>query len=345
MSVLRNCALLLCILLCLMVSCRQRHHHVNRSFYYWKTAYKPTNFELDALQHLAIQKIYIRLFDLEWNTTAQTVYPLAVLRMRPVADTTTQFVPVIFITQATLSHLQHNTDNIAARISSLAEVVCSESGIRAAELQIDCDWTANTREAYFALLTALKKQPFLAGKELSCTIRMHQIKYTTSSGIPPVSHGVLMCYNMGNTRKYGDHNSILDVATARKYLGGTGTYPLHLNIALPLFSWSVLFREKRFVGILREVTPEMIAGNSAFLKASGNLYQCLRDTVWNGYTLLRNDMVRTESTTVRDLNELAGYTSGLLPNDSVDVIYFSCDSLTLSKYSLHDLETVFDHYR
>ncbi len=57
------------------------------------------------------------------------------------------------------------------------------------EIQIDCDWTERTRNAYFQLLTALKREPFLQGKILSATIRLHQVKYVQRSGIPPADRG------------------------------------------------------------------------------------------------------------------------------------------------------------
>jgi len=330
---------------CSLCSCQRNHHTVTRAFYYWKTTYNPTTYELNALQQLQVQKMYIRLFDVDWSNATKQAYPVATIRMPDAKGTTFDFVPVIFITQKTLTNLSaKNIPELSERINSLAQAVCSQSAIRPTEIQIDCDWTAKTKDAYFQLLTALKTQPFFSGKTLSCTIRMHQVKYTTSSGIPPVDKGLLMCYNMGNMKKPGTHNSILDADVAKSYLSGIDRYPLPLDIALPLFSWSILFRDKQFVGILRDVYPPALEGSGLFRKLDANRFQCMQDTVWQGYTLAKNDLIHFEEPSQSTIAEIAAYTAKRVGNEKLNVIFFSCDSITLSKHSVHDLEAVYDSY-
>ena len=325
-------------------SCKKKHHVVNRGFYYWKTTYSPTKYEKNALRNLKVQTMYIRLFDVD--AADDRIYPVAAVRLPVALDPSYRYIPVIFITQRTLLALNHaNISTVAARICNLAAGICGRSNLNPTEIQIDCDWTSSTRVRYFELLRTLKSTDFFKGKLLSCTIRMHQIKYTASSGIPPVDKGLLMCYNMGNMKKPGDHNSIIDVTIAESYLSGIGSYPLHLDIALPIFSWSLLFHGQQFGRILRDVPEDLLQKNPLFRKRSGHLYQCLADTVWMGYKFSRLDVIRVEDCTQSKLEAIADYTAKRVNNDSVNIAFFSCDSITLSKHSVNELETIYDRYR
>lgn len=290
--------------------------------------------------------VYLRLFDVDTDPRATDAYPVGLVRMKRQADTLLQYVPVIFITQRTLHKLSpQRMQGLAHKIANLTEATCRDAGIEPHEVQIDCDWTAGTREKYFHLLSALKKEPFLAGKTLSCTIRLYQVKYTTSSGIPPVDRGALMCYNVGNLKKPGTQNSILDAELAEKYLSHMDTYPLSLDIALPLFSWSLLFRGGQFAGILRDVDVADIESSKLFGETEDRRYRSLYDTNWMGQSFAKGDMIRYETSEPLEILSVAKYTSQHVHNDSLRVIFFSCDSLTLSKHSVHDLEKVLDCYR
>lgn len=336
--------ILLFVLFLPVQSCKKKHHVVNRGFYYWKTIYNPTQFETTTLQNLRVQTMYIRLFDVD--AANSHIYPVAPVRLPASPDSAFRYTPAIFITQrALLALTPTNISSVAASISNMAAGICAGGNITPSEVQIDCDWTSSTRARYFELLRALKNNDFFKGKLLSCTIRMHQIKYTTSSGIPPVDKGLLMCYNMGNMKKPGNHNSILERDVAESYLSGIGSYPLRLDIALPVFSWSLLFHGQQFGRILRDVPKDLLEGNQLFGKRNERLYQCLADTVWMGYHLSPTDVIRVEDCDRQTLESVAAYTAKRVNNDSINVVFFSCDSITLSKHSLNELETIYDRYR
>lgn len=326
--------------------CKRRHHVITPAFYYWKTVYSPSTLEQKTTMRLGTKLTYLRLFDVDTDPGATDAYPVGLVRVNKQPDSKIQYIPVIFVTQRTLHKLPvQKMTSLAHKIARLTEITCENAGIVPRELQIDCDWTAGTREKYFRLLSELKKEPFMAGKLLSCTIRLHQVKYTTSSGIPPVDRGALMCYNVGNLKKPGTQNSILDAELAEKFLSHMGTYPLPLDIALPLFSWSLLFRSGQFAGILRDIDVADITASGLFRKTGDGRYACRKDTMWRGQQFRKGDVIRYEASERQDLLEVAAYTSQHVHNDSLRVIFFSCDSITLSKHSVHDLEKVLDCYR
>ncbi len=290
--------------------------------------------------------MYVRLFDVDIDPHLHQPIPVAPVQWPREMDTAIDPVPVVFITQHTLTVLhQPGIVKLATEISSFAHGLCASAGVEPKELQIDCDWTAGTKETYFRLLNEIRKQPWLKGKKLSCTIRMHQVKFIAGSGVPPVDRGLLMCYSMGNLKQPGMRNSILDVREAKEYLDNLKAYSLPLDIALPLYRWCVWFREEKFKGIMHDVTPDMVAGNKLFARKIGNVYACTADTIWKGYELHARDEIRTEEVSIDELMAISTYTSQQLNQKDINVLLFSCDSITLSKYSVDDLEKVFTVYQ
>jgi hypothetical protein len=340
----RNILLALCCILFLFTSCSGKHHNAVRGIYYWKTVYKPGQFELATLRHLGARKIYLRLFDVDEDEHLKQPVPVAPVRIQA-ADTGFTYVPVIFITQKALIALNDTAaDDLATHISAMAAGICAAAGIRPAEVQIDCDWTSGTKNKYFALLKAVKRQPFMKGITLSCTIRLNQVKYQVSCGIPPADRGMVMAYSMGNLKKPGAHNSILDAGDAEDYLKYLKSYPLQLDIALPIFEWCVLFRRQQFAGILHDVTTNQVITSGLFRHKEGNLYTCLQDSAWHGYKLGANDIIRVEAPSYSDILSVADYSSRLIKNTDLSIVLFSCDSITLSKFPDNELETIYNSY-
>jgi hypothetical protein len=255
-------------------------------------------------------------------------------------------VPVIFITQNVLNKIPASgLEDLARHLTNLLYEKCVQSKITPAEIQIDCDWTANNKDKYFLLLNLCKKQAFFRGKTLSCTIRLHQISSPKASGIPPVDRGLLMCYNMGNLKLPGGNNSILDVNVAERYLYNLRDYPLPLDVALPLFSWCLLYdNENRFTGILRDVQESDLNNNKLFGGRGKNLYAVNKDTIWKGYNLRKNETVRYESCTETELYKLAGFVATKMNGPSFSLIFYHCDSAVLSKYNNYELEKIYHFF-
>jgi hypothetical protein len=99
----------------------------------------------------------------------------------------------VFITQEPLKSGAESLTDLATNISTLLSAIAADSNLQlSAEVQIDCDWTAATRDNYFALLKKLKQQPFFQKKTLSTTIRLHQVKFVSQTDVPPADKGLLM---------------------------------------------------------------------------------------------------------------------------------------------------------
>ncbi|MCH5599842.1 hypothetical protein [Niabella ginsengisoli] len=166
------------------------------------------------------------------------------------------------------------------------------------EVQMDCDWTATTKKKYFYFLQEIKRQKI--APELSATIRLHQIKYTTSSGIPPVDKGLLMCYNMGTLQNIESKNSIIDPEEFEKYQSYIKMYSLPLDAGLPVFEWYVLFRNNKYAGLFQYMPTSFLEG----CKKQGNhFFKIVKDTVISDRLLKAGDLLRYENSNIASVKK------------------------------------------
>jgi hypothetical protein len=322
----------------------RKDHKVNPAFYYWKTQYRLSPADHQLLADINAKRLYLRLFDVDWDMGRKEATPVGILQQKDPADARYEYIPVVFITQDCLTRLKaQDLPALASKMSSLIEKLCKTYHIAPSELQIDCDWTERSAQLYFSLLKQLKQQSFFNDKKMSCTIRMHQVKYRISSGIPPVDRGLMMVYNMGNLKKYGGHNSILDIEEAENYLKNMAQYPLPMDIALPLYHWSVLFDQEKFRGIVYNIGKNDFE-KGILEKRKGNLYRFKKATVAGGYSFREGEEIRFEQATRSDLKKMAGYLSEQA-NDSVySVAFFHLDSIALKPFTTADLREILDEF-
>ncbi|RZM28786.1 MAG: hypothetical protein EOO88_07550 [Pedobacter sp.] len=248
-------------------------------------------------------------------------------------------IPVVFIVNNVLKDKsQTQLDDLAAKLLSFVKGKVSQAGkARFSELQIDCDWTKTTRDNYFYLLKQIRSK--IGGDKivLSATLRLHQLKNLVSNGIPPVDRVMLMCYNMGNLRKYGDQNSILEEAELRKYVGKNLTaYPMPVDVGLPLFSWAVAFRGSGYIGIPKKITEEILRNDTLFTLTGQHRFVAKNDLA--AFGLKKGDEIRWESVSVAQLQSAATYIANYLKTDTTRVIYFHLDETLLKKYTYENLE-------
>jgi len=326
------------------------HHNpvkITRAFYYWKTNFQLSNYEQSRLDGIHCKTLYIRFFDIEWNKAISQPKPVAVNSFKQQIQNGVTYIPVVFITQDVLTKLPvTGIEPFVKNFTNLLSEKCVQAKIQPSEIQIDFDWTEGTKEKYFLLLRLFKKQSFLEGRTLSCTIRLHQVRFKKNSGIPPVDKGLLMCYNTGSLKSSGENNSILDDKTALAYLDNLHSYPLQLDIALPLFNWTLLYdNANRFAGILRDVQESELIESHIFELKGKSLYTVRQDTLWNGFYLKQNETIRYEAADISTLYRLSGFIAANKNNSMpFTLIFYHCDSAVLSKYSNDELEKIYQAF-
>lgn len=324
-------------------SCKD-HRVVHRGFYYWKTNVMISPYEQSFMDSLKSTLLYVRFFDVDATPDGKSIKPIAIAHFDK-KITTQKIIPTVFITPKALNAIQWNTvDKDAQNIAALLEKKAGAIELLPGEIQIDCDWTANTKGIYFELLQALKRQPFFKDKILSVTIRMHQVKYRASAGMPPADKGILMVYNMDRLDDINVENSIFNESLAEDYLKNIGNYPLKLDVAFPIFSWSLLFENGILKGILRDWKPVFFEDKSLFEIKKMNQFLVLKDTVLNGYSLKKNQLIRYEYSDIKALSKISKFISRRLNKESLNILLYHCDAHNFKQYQIQDLERLFTDF-
>jgi hypothetical protein len=324
-------------------SCNQKRTVIT-SFYYWKTIYDSNVLQTQYFKTLHCRKIYLRIMDVDQSINGPV--PVSAISFKSPIPDTIEVIPVVFIVNNVLkAQSNQQLDGLAAKIVRYATGKLKQAGKKDfKEFQIDCDWTKTTRAQYFYLLERIKSNPDLSARKLSVTLRLHQLKDQVSSGIPPVDRVMLMCYNMGNLRKYGNQNSILEQSELEKYLGkNLSVYPMPVDVGLPLFAWAVTFRKKQYIGIARRLNHQELQQKADFNSIGDNRYLLIRDLPALG--LKRNDEIRWESITPEKLQLSAKYIAGFVHSNPINIIYFHLDELVLKQYTNEDLEKTTAFFR
>jgi len=330
-------------------SCK-KDRTVDRAYYYWKTEFTLSDSQEIFLDSNHIKKLYIKLLDVDWNEV-NSAYPTSITDFEynfPGKGLHFIAVPVVFITNRTLqkidtSEIPDLAGKIVRKLDRIREL--TDRPIR--EYQVDCDWSESTKQKYFLLLKEIKKK--IGQAQLSATIRLYQLKYPDKAGIPPVDRGMLMMYNLSNVKDYDVINSIFDLNTAKKYFENLKPYPLKLDVVLPDFSWGVVFKDRKFCCLLRDLNNEKASHTSYLVKSTlnhgGNYYIVKKDTVVNDIYLRYGDLVRIEELNEAELLEAAKLSEQALKCDSVTVSLFDFDESTIHKNSPDELEKIFAAYR
>ena len=183
------------------VSCSNNSNkEISRGVYFWKTNFSLSTSELSWIKETEIQKLYVRFFDVDWNSNLSMAVPVGDVTIETKKIDGVEIVPVVFITNRTLTNLPDSlitelSNNIYNKI--FAKLDLFENPITK-EIQLDCDWTETTREKYFNLIERIKQLTETSKVEITTTIRLHQVKFYEKTGVPPIKRGMLMFYNMSD---------------------------------------------------------------------------------------------------------------------------------------------------
>jgi len=329
--------LLISILITSLQSCKKAGN-AKSGFYYWKSNFKLDASQSQILKQVADDKIYIRFFDINWDSNTNRAFPNAIINFTQ-SVSKLNITPVVFTANKTFEQIKDTAiDSLAIRTNALINHIAQKQGIIFKAVQFDCDWTLSTRDKYFHFLSTFKK---LSGYSIEATIRLHQVKYKLTTGVPPVEKGILMFYNMGQVNaNLRQPSSIYNEGDAGKYVIYISKYPLPLDVALPLFSWAVDIREGRVVQIYESLNENSFNDTQNF-EYFNNAYRAKKSFFLNGIYIKENDIFKLEHTDVKVLKRAAKQLSFYLPpQKNRTIIYYELGNLDLSEFKAETLRGV-----
>lgn len=315
------------------------------AFYHWRTVWRPTQAEREWLDSLGCQKLYIKCLDIARSPETGAIEPYTRLETADTAGLSGRvLVPTVFITNGVFQNIARA--DLAALAERTAQAIAAAAqrwpssaispyhGVGWREIQFDCDWTASTRNAFFDFLKTVR--PLLPlGTQLSATIRLHQYKFPQQTGVPPVDRGMLMLYNTGDLENPDAGHSIFSSADARKYTPKS-PYPRPLDVALPLFSWALVYRS----GTLWKIVPEAddLDQNPCLQPVSISpveglhYFQIKCGTFVGGHYLRPGDWIRLETVTPTLLSQAFDFARQLPLDPEGTTAFFALDTFTQKRF-------------
>lgn len=306
--------------LLLVTSCNNTKEHPY-SFYYWKTHLKLDDTEKKALNESTDPFLYTRFFDVD--KVGGKFQPVAVITKDKSFETDKQIVPTVFITNQTFLHIQKEEIHfLAESIHQLIQKKAKDYQLKINnEIQIDCDWTAGTKDDYFEFLKELKK---ISQKEITCTLRLHQVKDKNLTGIPPVEKVYLMCYSTSSPLENSDKNSILDLNIMKSYLAKLEDYPIKkIEVALPIYSWGIVTNHLGKHKLINALSAKDL-DNPNFKKISDYEVEILKDGFYFGNFLNKGFKIKVEEISQKQLNSATEFLDKKISH--YNIIYYQLDS-------------------
>lgn len=326
-----------------------------RAFYYWQNEpYFLSDAESLKIKTLNVKKLYIKFFEVDKNDI-QGIFPFAKNELNisryDSVETKIEVVPTVYIRnevfkQTSRKEISELVDNILFLIEKKIKEQYKENPIPK-EIQMDCDWTESTKDNYHLFLTILKekmlKNQFFKNVKTSATLRLYAYKFPYKMGVLPVDRAMLMCYNLIPPFEAGDRNSILNIGEFNKYLIGSDSYPLPLDIALPIYSSVQVYQNNSFAGII-------YSEDSTFFKQTKKLnntwHLSKMDTVINGIFIRKGDKLKVEKTNFKLINKaIKSILEHVELDENPTISLFHLEDYELTNFTNEELDSCFNYFK
>ncbi|SFD62589.1 hypothetical protein [Flavobacterium phragmitis] len=339
---MRKCLLFLFVSL-IFLGCSNKVENVEKSFYYWKSnSWELSEQERATMHDLQVNKLYVKFFEVDYDENYGD-YPISKTSLHIYGQDNLTIVPTVYIKNEVFKNTNaKKMDSLADNINFLINKYAKDKFYQVnpvSEFQMDCDWTLSTKDNYFYFLKKLKQ---VSKKQISCTLRLYPYKYPEKMGIPPVDKATLMCYNLVNPLENHSKNSILDLKELNLYLNKERKYPLHLDIALPTYSWMQVYQNNKFSKVIYDNQKEIL---KSLKKIKPLWYEVTKDQIAGDFYLRVGDKIKYEVLTPEQINQAIEIIKKNVVFDSETTItLFHLDEEQLSKYNDEALSGFYSNF-
>ena len=136
------------LLAAFLLACQpETDRNLSRAFYHWQTKVDLSQTEKTWVDSLGTRKMYIRFFDVDWDGETKQPIPLATVQIDP-EFSFPEIIPTVYITNRSLKAIrEEQIPELAKRITDGIQTILRRyPQLDASEIQIDCDWSGQTRE-------------------------------------------------------------------------------------------------------------------------------------------------------------------------------------------------------
>jgi hypothetical protein len=129
---------------------------------------------------------------------------------------------------------------------------------------------------------------------------------------------------------------------AKKYMVNFDQYPLPLDLALPVFSWGVLFRDGKMIKLINNLSHTELSDTSRFLKMDAHRYQLVKSTYLQAHYLYEGDVIRIEDIEQMKLEEAVRLLKKEIRNPELTMSFYHLDPVTINNHPYEELERLIE---
>ena len=154
-----------------------------------------------------------------------------------------------------------------------------------------------------------------------------------------------MFYNMGALESWEETNSILNLEKAKPYMQNRKAYPLPLDLALPIFSWGVIFRNDKMIKLIHKLSEKELGDSTRFERLENNRYRVINSTYVDGLFLYTNDSIRLEKIELAKLEEAVKLNLSLFRQKNFTLSLYHLDTTFINMLTYDHIDTIFESFR
>lgn len=307
-------------------ACNQKKaKNIPPSFYYWKNTYLLTDFEKLTLSHLNVQKIYLRVFDVNWeNGKPVPANPLTSIDLHNKYN----IIPCVHISQAVINNLDTSFyDYFADLMIKQVALAATDNQFTYKSVLLDFEVDKLNYKKYYLLLKKLKEQlkeiDFLVNFPLDMLDKLpkNQALYWD-----------MLMVKLNNTappQKDTAHNSILDLTQVKQLAVNIPKITTRYAAVIPLYSWAIQYRKDSIIRYLPRRSSTDFLDQDLFWLVKGR-YQLAKDTVFKNIPFLKGDEIKVEA--VNETKYL-NLTKLLVPYAFKELVYFDIDEPNMRRFN------------
>jgi hypothetical protein len=135
-------------------------------------------------------------------------------------------------------------------------------------------------------------------------------------------------------------NSVYDRKITERYLKSLKKYPLHLDFALPIYSWAVHIKNNKVIGLRSKLNISELKKDQNFEQTSAVFFKVRHSNYKNGIFYEENDLLKIEAISSEDLIEMAEDLNDNSPQKPNEIIFYDLDEYNLKNYEKNIFEQV-----
>ena len=124
-----------------------------------------------------------------------------------------------------------------------------------------------------------------------------------------------------------------------QYTERIGEYPLPLDVVMPIFHWTVVFRNNRFLYFINNLSAETLKGNQNFTQQTEKQrFIVNNDDVFQRISVRKGDVFRCEDAAYEDILKGSRQVLEKISNQKLTFALYHLDPQSISHYSHEQIQ-------